>query len=151
MHSRRPALALVALAAGLAVASACSPAPRDPVEGLLSELESAAEARDADRVAARLGDAFHGPGGLGKPEALATLRRYFAGYESIGLELYEIDRQRQDGSAGVRLKVAFTGTARRAFGLEGLLPPSALYEFELEARDEGGTWRVTRASWQEVK
>jgi len=49
------------------------------------------------------------------------------------------------------LKVAFSGQARRAFGLEGLLPPSALYAFDLEARDEAGTWRVTRARWEKIE
>ena len=58
---------------------------------------------------------------------------------------------RQDGSARVQCKVAFSGQARRAFGLENLLPPSALYRFDLEARDEGGMWRIPRANWERME
>jgi hypothetical protein len=47
--------------------------------------------------------------------------------------------------------VEFSGQARKAFGLEGLLPPSAVYRFDLEVADEGGTWRVRRAAWEPVE
>jgi hypothetical protein len=59
--------------------------------------------------------------------------------------------ERPDAAASVRCKVAFSGQARRAFGLESLLPPSALYRFDLEAHDEGGTWRITRAKWNVIE
>ena len=121
------------------------------MDGLLSALESAAEARDADAFVARLSERFLGQDDLGKSDAHAALRRYFAAYESIALERHDLERTRQDGSARVRCTVAFTGTTRRAFGLENLLPPSALYRFDLTARDEGGTWRVSRAAWERIE
>jgi hypothetical protein len=44
--------------------------------------------------------------------------------------------------------VEFSGHARKAFGLEGLLPPSAVYRFDLEVGEEGGAWRVRGATWE---
>jgi hypothetical protein len=143
--SRRAAL--VALAAALA----CSRGPSDPVRGLLGELEAAAEERDADRFGARVSEGFEGPRGLGRAEALATLRRYFAAYESVSLEVYGVEVERDAGTAEARCVVEFAGRARALGGLRGLLPPSAVYRFEMHlVEEEDGVWRVARASWEQV-
>lgn len=140
---RRTLLALtVALAAG------CSRAPADPVEALLAELEAAAEARDADRFGERIAASFQGGPRLGRPEALAQLKRYFAAYESVGIEVYGVESERDGEAARVRCVVEFSGEARKAFGLEGLLPPSAVYRFDLDVAAEGGIWRVRGATWE---
>jgi hypothetical protein len=131
-----------------ALAPACSRPPEDPVAALLAELEAAAEARDADRFAERLAAGFQGAHGLSRPEALAQLKRYLAAYESVSLEVHGVEAERQGDAAHVLCLVAFSGHARKAFGLEGLLPPSAVYRFELDAVDDGGTWRVRGAAWE---
>lgn len=120
------------------------------MRGSLEDLEAAAEARDAERLAARLSDAFRGPGGMGKAEAVATLRRYFAAYESVALTLHELEVERQGEGASVRCLVEFSGRAREAFGLGGLLPSAAVYRFELHLADEGGRFRVREAAWEPV-
>ena len=140
--------AIGALAALVALAAACSPAPADPVQAALDELKAAAEARDAERFADRLAPAFQGPHGLGRPEAIAQLKRYFAAYERVAIEVYGVESERDGDSARVRCVVELSGQARRAFGLEGLLPPSVGYRFELDLADEGGVWRVRGASWE---
>ena len=141
--------ALVALL--LALAMGCSRAPADPIEALLAELEAAAEARDAERFGERLAPAFQGGSGLGRPEALAQLKRYLAAYESVAIEVYGVESERDGAAARVRCVVEFSGQARKAFGLEGLLPPSAVYRFDLDVADEGGTWRVRGATWEPVE
>ena len=138
--------ALVALL--LALAMGCSRAPADPIEALLAELEAAAEARDAERFGERLAPAFQGGSGLGRPEALAQLKRYFAAYESMAIEVYGKETERDGDAARVRCVVEFSGHARKAFGLEGLLPPSAVYRFDLELGEDGGAWRVRAARWE---
>ena len=131
----------------LALIPACSRKPADPVAALLAELEAAAEKRDAERFGERLSSEFRSGDGLGRPEAIALLRRWFAAYESVGLEVYGVETERDGGSARVRCVVEFSGRARPALGLGGLLPPSAVYRFELDAVDEGGVWRVRGATW----
>lgn len=136
------------LAVGLAVAVGCSRAPADPVEALLAELEAAAEARDAERFGERLAPAFQGGQGLGRPEALAQLKRTFAAYDSVGIEVYGVESDRDGQAARVRCVVEFSGEARKAFGLEGLLPPSAVYRFDLDVAEGAGIWRVRGATWE---
>jgi len=139
------------VAVGLALAVGCSHAPADPVEALLAELQAAAEARDAERFGDRLAPAFQGGQGLGRPETLAQLKRYFAAYESVGIEVYGVESDRDGQAARVRCVVEFSGEARKAFGLEGLLPPSAVYRFDLDVAEEGGIWRVRGATWEQAE
>ena len=138
---------LVRAALGFAGALACG-TPRDPVLALLDELVAAAEARDAARFAAQLSPAFQGPAGMERLEAESALRRYFAAYESIGLDLYAVETEREQTATRVRCRVEFSGQARKALGFEGLLPPSAAYRFDLELTRESGTFRVSRAAWE---
>jgi hypothetical protein len=145
----RPLAAASALVAVLA--SACSRPPADPVEALLAELEAAAEARDADRFAERLAPAFRSAHGVGREEALLQLKRYFAAYESVAIDVYGVEAQRDGKTARVQCVVDFSGRGRRAFGLEGLLPPSAVYRFDLDVAGEDGTWRVRGAAWEPVE
>ena len=140
-------LAAVSLIAAILLPG-CSRGPRDPVDALVAELEAAAEARDADRFGERLTAGFEGAHATGRTETVAQLRRYFAAYESVALEVYGVEVERQDGAARVRCVVELSGQARKAFGLEGLLPPSAVYRFELDVADDGGTWRVRGATWE---
>jgi hypothetical protein len=126
MRSRSLAALLAALL------PACSGPPKDPVEALLAELEAAAEARDATRFAERLSSGFEGQGSIDRAEAVAQLRRYFAAFETVAIDVYGVQ-------------------ARKAFGLEGLLPPSAVHRFDLEVADDGGAWRVRRAGWEPVE
>jgi hypothetical protein len=132
----------------LALAAGCSHAPADPVEALLADLEAAAEARDAGRFAERLAPAFHGAHGLGRPEALAQLKRTLAAYESVAIDVYGVEAERDGSAARVRCVVELSGQARRIAGLEGLMPPSAVYRFELDVADEGGGWLVRGATWE---
>ena len=141
---RRAVLALVVAA----TAGACARRPADPVAALLGDLESAAEARDADAFAARLSARFRDAHGLDRAQTSEQLKRWFAGYESVALEVYGVEVERASGSARVRCVVEFSGRGRRAFGLEGLLPPAATYRFQLDVADEDGVWRVRGAAYE---
>lgn len=80
-----------------------------------------------------------------RADALAQLKRYFAAYESVAIEVYAVEVERSGDGARVCCVVEFSGQARKAFGLEGIPPPSAVYRFDLDLADEGGTWRVRGA------
>jgi hypothetical protein len=129
---------------------ACSRRPADPVSALLGDLEAAAEARDAAAFTAGLSPQFRDAHGLGHAETRRQLERWFAGYETVALEIYGVEVERTGATARVRCVVEFRGQGRRAFGLEGLLPPSAVYRFTLETGEEPGGWRVRAADYEPV-
>ena len=135
---------LVVLGATLLAGCADAP-PQDPVERLLHELTAAAENRDVAAVGEQLGEDFRGEGGLGKADALATFRRYLAGYDSVAVEVYDVQRAEE---GYVTFRADFNGKPKDVGGLAGLLPESAIYVFELELDGENGEPKVRRASWR---
>jgi hypothetical protein len=147
---RLPATALV-LGASLATAlvAGCG-GKTDPVQALIDDLVEAAEDKSAERIGERLADDFRGQNGMGRADAVAAVRRYLAGYEKVDLEVYGVSIQRADRAADVSFQAEFSGRALSIGGLGGLLPPEALYRFELHVAEQGGTWKVQRAAWEEV-
>jgi hypothetical protein len=145
-------LRLAAAFTGFALAAACGRGAPDPVQGLLDELVAAAEARDAARVTARLSTGFRGPGAMGRADAEAQLRRTLAAYESVSVEVWGLEVERQEAAARLRFHAEFSGRARRVFGLDGLLPPGAVYRFEVAVRQEDdAVWRAVSAEWDPVQ
>jgi hypothetical protein len=132
-------------------ASGCSRKPADPVAALLAELEAAAEARDAERFARGVSAEFKDLDGMDKANTLLLLKRYFAAYESISIDVYGVEIEHGDGEARVRCVVEMKGRTRRLPGLEGFAPPDAAYRFEVGAADEAGVWRVRSARWESTE
>lgn len=112
---------------------------------MLHDICSAAEDRDAAAVGERLAEDLQGEGGMRKVEAVATVRRYLAGYDRVDVEIYDLQRA-EDGR--VTFRADFTGKPKDVGGLAGLLPETAVYEFELELAGEGDELKVRRASWR---
>jgi hypothetical protein len=148
MIAARPAATVLALALAT---SGCG-AKADPVLALVESLRTSAESRDATAIADRLADDFRGVAGTDKAEAAATLRRYFAGYESVHVAVYDVAVQRRtETEADVSFRAEFNGSARRIGGLEGFLPPSAVERFDLRLVRRGSDWKVASAEWQAVE
>jgi hypothetical protein len=131
-----------------AVAAACG-GSRDPVERLLVDLEAAAEDRDAGAVLEHLAPGFHGRGGLDRTGAGAELRRYFGLYREVEVEVSEVrvagpDRRR------VSCRIDFSGRARSVPGLEGMLPGTSAYRFELDLVPDGSRRRIVAAAWERL-
>jgi hypothetical protein len=141
-----PALVVIALTLG-----ACRSQP-DPVLALVEALRVGAEDRDAQAIADRLADDFKGNGSVDKAEAAATLRRYFAAYESVHLAVYDVTvTRRTDTEADLSFRAEFNGAARRIGGLDGFLPPSAVERFDLRLARRGPDWKVAGADWRPVE
>jgi len=144
----RPALLCAVLALSL---SACR-RETDPVLALVESLRAGAEDRDAQAIADRLSDDFKGNGTVDKAEAAATLRRYFAAYESVHLVVYDVAvPRRTEGEADVSFRAEFKGSARRIGGLDGFLPPSAVERFDLRLARRGSDWKVVAADWRPIE
>jgi hypothetical protein len=141
-----PAVVVIALTLG-----ACRSQP-DPVLALVEALRAGAEDRDAQAIADRLADDFKGNGSVDKAEATATLHRYFAAYESIHLVVYDVTvTRRTDTEADLGFRAEFNGAARRIGGLDGFLPPSAAFRFDLRLTRRGPDWKVAAAEWRPVE
>ena len=143
---RRVLIAVLALALG-----GCRSQP-DPVLALVESLRFAAEDRDAKAITDRFSEDFKGNGSVDKAEAAATLRRYFAAYESVHLAVYDVAvPRRTDAEADVSFRAEFNGSARRVGGLDGFLPPSAVERFDLRLARRGTAWMIVAADWRPIE
>ena len=145
---------LVLAVLGTCAALVTCGAKKDPIEALLADIEEAAEDRDAQGVVDHLAPEFVGMGRIGRADALVSLRRYFAAYESVNLTIYgvEIDRDEDASEGHVRFQVDFDGRPLKIGALSGFLPPSAMYRFDLQVRAEEGkeSWLVSGGTWEEL-
>jgi hypothetical protein len=142
----------VALVLSLLLAfSACHRARRDPVMVCLRSAIAAAESRDADGVLSRVAEGFRDGEGGGKADAAALVRRTLAAYDSLSLSLSDVAVERGPTAAQARFKVRMSGRPRAVGGLEGFLPRSSLWSFEvrLEAGTDG--WKIAWASWTRLE
>lgn len=141
--------AALLLALALAVVTACSRTPQDPVERLLAGLESAVEARDAEAVAARLTPDFRGLAGFDRAAVVAEMRRLFALYESVTVERApaEVTRDGADTRLAVRVLFSAKPKLEGRFGL--VAADSAPYRFELRCHETAGELQVAEATWTE--
>lgn len=135
----------MAFPAALAL-SACG-SGGDPVRATLDAVVKAADARDAKALFQRFAPGFQAADGSGFAEAQSTVERYFAAYEILDVSIRDVRIERAEGAARVRLRATLSGQPRRIGGLEGLVPSSAAYDFDLRLVPEGGTWKVSWAQW----
>ena len=136
----------LALTAAMAVTAHCGP-PEDPTLALLAALEEAAEDRDADAFGERLSTDFGTQGAMNRAAVLSQLRRYFAAYENVAIEIYDVALA--DDATAISFVAEFSGRPRQIGGLSGFLPPGAVYRFELELVEGGpGHLLVRDATWE---
>jgi hypothetical protein len=129
----------------------CSRTPRDPVLEAVSGAVKAAEKRDADGVVAFLAPGFRDAYDGDRDEAVATVRRYIAGYDRLSLAVSNLLIERGSGSAEASFTIAMAGTPRAAFGLEGWLPRTSRWRFDLRLEPAEGGWKITHAAWTRVE
>ena len=141
-------LAVAALALLVATVVGCGE-KSDPVRQALDRLVAVAKERDAAKFVESLALDFRADDGTGRADAEATLRRYFAAYESLDVRMSDVSIERAADAARVRFRADLSGKPRSIGGLEGLLPATSAYRFDLRlSPGEGGRWLVTWASWE---
>ncbi len=137
------------LAAATAVLAACGHGG-DPVRESLDAMVKAANARDAKALFERVAPNFQAADGSGLADAEANVDRYFAAYEILDVSIRDVRIEKGEGAARVRLTAVMSGQPRRIGGLEGLVPSSATYDFDLRLVLDGGRWKVAWAQWNNV-
>lgn len=131
--------------------SACARAPRDPAEACLREVLASAERRDADAVLTHVSERFRDAEGGDKADAAALVRRSLAAYASLSLKLEDLAIERGTDAAQAKFRVRMSGRPRAAAGLEGLLPRSSRWSFDVRLESEPGGWRIVSASWTRLE
>jgi hypothetical protein len=137
---------LPAVFVAAAVSLACGQ-KGDPVRESLDAIVKAANARDTKALFEYVAGNFQAADGSGAADARATVGRYFAAYEILTVSIRDVQIERGQGAARVRLRAEVSGQPRRIGGLEGLFPSSAAYDFDLRLAPEGGRWKVVWAQW----
>lgn len=135
--------------AAILAAAACGGRP-DPSSGAVHRLVRAANHRDAAAIVAALAPDFRGSEGMGRDDLDAELRRLFAAYASVDVSISGLAVEPFPDFDVVRFYAVFRGRARKIGGLEGILPSSARYRFELRLARDGARRTVTQATWEEI-
>ena len=143
---RRLLLPLLALAA--AAAALCCREKGDPAKAALDRMVKAAHARDAGAFAENLAADFAAADGSARADALSTLRRYFAAYAILDVTLSDVTIERGQNAARATFRADLSGQPQKIGGLEGFLPSSSSWRFELRLVPDGSRWKVAWASWE---
>ena len=144
---RRASLRLASLLAAAAMALPCCGRKGYPVLETLDSMAKAASARDAGGLFGHVAADFQAGDGSGRAEAEALVKRYFAAYEILSVSIHDVQIERSENAARVRLRADLSGQPRQVGGLNGFLPSTAMYDFDLRLVADGGTWSVAWASW----
>jgi hypothetical protein len=110
-----------------------------------------AESRDAAGVMSRVAENFRDAEGGGKADADALVRRTLAAYESLSLTLSDVAIERGPAAAHAKFRVRMSGRPRAAGGLDGLLPRSSNWSFDVRLEAGTGGWKITWASWTRLE
>jgi hypothetical protein len=112
---------------------------------------AAAEKRDAAGVMTRVAENFRDGEGGSKADAAALVRRYLGAYESLSLTLSDVAIERGAAAAQAKFKVRMSGRPRAVGGLDGLLPRSSRWSFDVRLESEKGGWRIVSAAWSRLE
>jgi hypothetical protein len=136
------------LTAALLAVAACR--NEDPAAALVRSLARRASHRDAGAILSALSPSFEGSLGMRREEVGAELARLFAAYASVDVSIADLATERFPEFTLARFVAVFRGSVRRIGGLEGMLPSSARYRFELRLVPEGRELRIATARWEEI-
>jgi hypothetical protein len=139
------------IAAGALLLSAACRAPRDPARACLEDAVAAAAKRDADGVMSHVADNFRDAEGGDRSDAAALVRRTLAAYENLSLSLSDVAVERGPAAAQAKFKVRMSGTPRTVAGLEGFLPRSSRWSFDVRLESLPAGWKIVSASWRRLE
>jgi hypothetical protein len=123
----------------------------DPVAERIESIRSAVEKRDADAVAKSLSDTFRGDSDETRQQVVSELRQYLFAYRDIDVRIRDLQISTGSQARSADFIAETTGNPKTIGGLDQILPRSSRIRFHVELENDGGTWRVTSASWQRLE
>jgi hypothetical protein len=145
---RQRRLLLTALTLVVAAAAICCGEKGDPVKATLDGMVKAAHNRDAEVFQENLGKDFSAADGMSRADAVLTVKRYFAAYAILDVTLSDVTIERSENGARARFVARLGGQPQKVGGLDGFLPRSSTWRFDLRLAPEGNRWKVAWASWE---
>jgi hypothetical protein len=118
---------------------------------VLDGVIASAEKRDADAVVNYLSAGFRDADGGSRADAAETVKRYLAAYESLSLTVSNLTLERKGPVGQATFTLKMSGKPRAVGGLEGLLPHTSRWRFELRMEAEPGGWKITHAAWSQLE
>jgi hypothetical protein len=119
----------------------------DPIRETIDAVVKAANARDAAALLERVAPDFEAADGASRLDVETRLQRYFSAYEILQVSVSDVQIERGENAARVRLRAEMSGQPRKVGGLEGLVPSAAKYDFELRLVRQGDAWKLGWAAW----
>lgn len=116
----------------------------------LDEIVAAAEKTDDAAVLERISESFRGPGGEAKAELAGEVKRYFFAYESLDVSLSDVVIERGPDRARAVFVAGLSGTVKKVGGLDGILPRSSRWKFEVNLVLEDKRWRIASGKWERL-
>ncbi|HEV8266839.1 MAG TPA: hypothetical protein VGR00_01345 [Thermoanaerobaculia bacterium] len=150
MTTRSARAALVLSLTALALTAGCAK-KGDPVREPIDRITAAADKRDADGVVAWIASDYHDETGNGRAEIEGLVKRAFAGYDSLAVTVTKLQIEPGFDVAHASFDAELSGTPRAIGGLDGLLPRSSVWHFDLKLVKEKDKWKVGSAGWSQVR
>ncbi|MCC6128326.1 MAG: hypothetical protein IT186_00250 [Acidobacteria bacterium] len=122
----------------------------DPVRQTLDEIAAAAGKTDDGAVLSRISETFRGPGGESKADLAAEVKRYFFAYESLDVTLSDVVIEKGPDRARAVFVAGLSGTAKKIGGLDGILPRTSKWKFEVTLVLEQEKWRIATGKWERL-
>lgn len=141
-------LLLLAAAAAVALFGLCCAGKGDPAKAALDRMVRAAHNRDAEAFMENVAADFSGADGMTRADAFLTVKRYFAAYAILDVTLKDLTIERAQHAARARFVADLGGQPQKLGGLEGLLPRSSSWRFDLRLVPDGSRFQVAWASWE---
>lgn len=139
---------LCALAIAVALFGLCCAKEGDPAKAALDRMVGAVHHRDAEAFMENIAADFSGTDGMTRADAFLTVKRYFAAYAILDVALSDLAIERSENAARARFVATLGGQPQKIGGLDGLLPRSSTWKFDLRLTPDGSRWKVAWASWE---
>ena len=118
------------------------------MKAALDRMVRAVHDRNADAFMENVAADFTAGEGMSRADALRTLKGYFAAYAILDATISDLTIERGGDAARVRFMAELGGQPQKVGGLDGFLPRSSAWKFDLRLVPDGPRYKVAWASWE---